>query len=83
MYTVQLTIRYRKPVPLNQPLRIVGHAGENHGRVAKASGDIFGSDGQLLAHADAVLVDIPQETLNNIDENELGWQVYPDGKVDN
>lgn len=81
MYTAQLTIRYRKPVPLNQPLKILGHAGENRGRVAKARGEIYGPDGQLLAQAEAVLVDIPQETLDSLDQDAIGWKVYPDDKV--
>jgi acyl-coenzyme A thioesterase PaaI-like protein len=81
MYTAQLTIRYRKPVPLNQPLKILGHAGESRGHISKARGEIFGPDGQLLAQADAVLIDIPQETLKNMDEAAIGWKVYPDNEV--
>ncbi len=81
MYTAQLTIRYRKPVPLNRPLRILGHAGESRGRIAKARGEIFGPEGDLLAQAEAVLVDVPQETLDSIDHEALGWQVYPDGEL--
>jgi acyl-coenzyme A thioesterase PaaI-like protein len=80
MYTAQLSIRYRQPVPVGQPLKILGHAGESKGRIAKATGEIFGPDGLLLAQAEAVLVDVPQETLTTIDPAVLGWQVYPDEK---
>ncbi len=78
MFTAQLSIRYRKPVPVGQPLKVLGHAGESKGRVARATGEIYGPDGLLLAQADAVLVDVPQETLTAIDPAVLGWQVYPD-----
>ena len=81
MVTAQLSIRYRKPVPVGQPLRILGHAGKRNGRVAYATGEIFGPDGALLAQADAVLVDIPDETIQSIDPEALGWKVYPDGEA--
>ena len=78
MFTAQLSIRYRKPVPIGKPLRILGHAGESKGRIAKATGEIFGPDGALLAQADIVLVDIPAESLPEVDPAVLGWQVDPD-----
>lgn len=78
MYTAQLSIRYRKPVPTGKPLRILGHAGVRKGRVAHATGEIYGPDGALLAQADAVLMDIPEETFQGIDPDLLGWKVYPD-----
>jgi acyl-coenzyme A thioesterase PaaI-like protein len=78
MYTAQLSIRYRKPVPVGLPLKILGHAGESKGRIARATGEIYGPDGLLLAQAEAVLVDVPQETVTAIDPAVLGWQVYPD-----
>ena len=78
MFTAQLSIRYRKPVPVGQPLKILGHAGESKGRIAKATGEIYGPDGLLLAQAETVLVDVPQESLTGIDPALLGWQVDPD-----
>ena len=75
MVTAQLSIRYRKPVPVGEPIKVYGHALENKGRIAKAKGEIYGMDESLLAEADAVLVDIPQETLSAIDSASLGWKV--------
>lgn len=78
MVTAQLNIRYRKPVPIGQPLRLLGHAGEAHGRVAKATGEIYGPDGALLVEAQLVLVDIPDDILQGVNYEALGWKVYPD-----
>jgi uncharacterized protein (TIGR00369 family) len=82
MVTAQLSIRYRKPVPTGQPLRILGHAGTRRGRVANATGEIFGPDGTLLAQAEAVLVDMPEGALQGIDDDVLGWKIYPDEEAD-
>jgi uncharacterized protein (TIGR00369 family) len=79
MVTAKLEIRYRKPVPVGQPLRLVGKSVREEGRVAYSSGQIFAQDGTLLAEADAVLVDIPRSLTEGIDPDALGWRVYPDG----
>jgi uncharacterized protein (TIGR00369 family) len=80
MYTAKLSVRYRKPVPVGEPLRLVGRAGRDNGRIAEASGEIYRSDGTLLAEAEAVLVNVPEKDLDGIDLETIGWKVYPDGK---
>jgi acyl-coenzyme A thioesterase PaaI-like protein len=47
MFTARLDVRYRKNVPVGQPLRIIGHAGKSRERTAIATGQIFGPDGDL------------------------------------
>jgi acyl-coenzyme A thioesterase PaaI-like protein len=76
--TSQLSIRYRKPVPVGQPLNLLGHAGPRKGRISKATGEIIAQDGTVLAEAEAVLVDIPESKLEELDMDMLGWKVYPD-----
>jgi acyl-coenzyme A thioesterase PaaI-like protein len=78
MYTARLDVRYRKNVPVEQPLRIVGTALKSKSRIATSSGVIYGPDGEVLAEADALLVDVPQESLEGADLEALGWKVYPE-----
>lgn len=78
MYTARLEVRYRKNVPVEQPLRIVGKALKSKSRTATSSGVIYGPQGDVLAEADALLVDVPQEFLQGADLEALGWKVYPD-----
>jgi acyl-coenzyme A thioesterase PaaI-like protein len=78
MYTARLEVRYRKNVPVGQPLRLVGRAGKSRGRTAGATGAIYDHEGSLLAEADAILVDVPKDVLENVDLESLGWKVYPD-----
>jgi acyl-coenzyme A thioesterase PaaI-like protein len=76
MYTARLDIRYRKNVPVGQPLHLVGRAGKSRGRTATSHAMIYGPDGVLLAEADALLVDLPDESLERADLEALGWKVY-------
>jgi acyl-coenzyme A thioesterase PaaI-like protein len=81
MVTASLNIRYRKPVPVETLLRLVGRAGKDSGKIARATGFIFGPEGELLAEAEAVLVDIPEGDLARMHSEEMGWRVYPDEEL--
>ncbi len=77
MFTAKLEVKYRKNIPVGKPLKIIGKAGKNHGRMAESWSGIYNQEGELLAEANALLVDVP----NPPDPSELegtGWKVYPD-----
>ena len=76
MYTARLDIRYRKNVPVGMPLKLVGRAGKNKGRTATATGAIYGPDGELLAEAQALLVDVPTGVVDTVNLEAIGWKVY-------
>ncbi|MBN1149142.1 MAG: PaaI family thioesterase [Anaerolineales bacterium] len=77
MYTARLEIHYRKNVPVSQPLRLVGKVGVSKRRTATATSAIYDQEGNLLAEAEALLVNVPEEMCQNIDLEALGWKVYP------
>lgn len=78
MFTAKLDVRYRKNVPVGQPLRLVGKAGLSKRRTAEASSAIYDQEGVLLADADLLLVNVPENMIPDIDLANLGWKVYPD-----
>jgi acyl-coenzyme A thioesterase PaaI-like protein len=77
MFTAKLEVRYRKNVPVGQPLKIVGRAGRDKGHAAEATSAIYNQDGTLLAEANALLMNLPESPDPSILE-KLGWKVYPD-----
>jgi acyl-coenzyme A thioesterase PaaI-like protein len=82
MFTASLKVRYRKNVPTGQPLRVVGTAGERKGRMAEAHSAIYAEDGTLLADAVAILVDVPDGMIENVNLESLGWRVYTDEELE-
>jgi uncharacterized protein (TIGR00369 family) len=78
MYTARLDIRYRQNVPTGKPLHLVGRSMKVKKRTATASAQIFGPDGALLAEAEVLLVNVPEELIGAVDLDALGWKVYPD-----
>jgi acyl-coenzyme A thioesterase PaaI-like protein len=77
MYTARLAINYRKPVPTEKPIKIVAHAVKSKRRSATSVAEIYGPEGDLLADAEAVLVNVPDEMLADADLEALGWKIYP------
>ena len=78
MMTAKLDIRYRKPVPVGQRLRLVGRLERRRGRLTTVRGEIWLPDGSLGAEAEALLSDIPDIFTDASDLERLGWRVYPD-----
>lgn len=78
MYTARLQVQYRKNVPVGQPIRVVGKAGESRRRTAAATAAIYALDGALLAEAEALMVDVPVAAAQGVDLEALGWKVYED-----
>ena len=78
MVTAQLNVRYRKPVPTETYLVVIGTAGKSRGRVSHAHSEIQNLEGEVLAEAELVLVDIPENQLADVDPEALGWRVYPE-----
>jgi len=79
MYTARLTIRYRKPVPTGQPLHIVGRLVKDRKYAAVAASSIYGPQGDLLAEAEALMMNIPEEMLAGVDLTAMGWATTSEG----
>ena len=80
MFTAKMSINYRKPIPTEKPIRIVAHAVKNKRRSATSKCAIYDLSGDVLAEAEAVLVNVPDEKLTNTDYESLGWKVYPESE---
>jgi acyl-coenzyme A thioesterase PaaI-like protein len=79
MVTAKISVRFRKPVPIEQPLQLFGYAKEDKGRMAVAAGEIRDLDDNLLAEAEVILANMPAEVIEENQEwDEREWMVYPD-----
>lgn len=78
MYTARMTVRYRQHVPIGVPLRIVGRAQKSKSFSATSIATLYGPEGEVLAEAEGLLVDVPDEVLESADIEALGWRIYPD-----
>ena len=77
MMSVKLEVKYRRPVPTETPLSIVGRIVKLRGRLGKAVGEIILPDGAVAAESAMTLADVPPEMLVGVDVEALGWRVDP------
>jgi uncharacterized protein (TIGR00369 family) len=54
--TAELTVRYRKPVPIDQPVEVYGRVARTHGRLVFGESSITDAKGEVLARASAKLI---------------------------
>lgn len=78
MMTATLDIKYRKPLPVETPLTLVGRLVRDRGRLVDAHSEIRLPDGTIASEANVTLAQIPNDTLSETDLEGLGWRVYGD-----
>ena len=75
--TVDLTIKYKKPVPLEQPLVAVGRVARNRSRMFEGSGEIYLPDGTLLASAEGRYMKLPVDKIVESETpiSDMNWRM--------
>jgi uncharacterized protein (TIGR00369 family) len=76
MVSAKLSIRYRNPIPTDQPLRLSGKVLRRRGRIAISRAEIRLPDGTVGAEAEATLVRLDEFEVPIDDVERLGWRVY-------
>ena len=80
MFTGKLEIKYRKNVPVGKLLKIVGKAGKVRSKMAESWAGIYDESGELLAEANALHINVPDDQFDLSKLDDLGWKVYPEEK---
>lgn len=75
--TAELTVRFKKPVPIGEPLRVLGHIVERTTRVLRGRGEIRRvRDNMLLAEAEGIYIRLSDEQRRAAETNpSLDWRV--------
>ena len=76
--TGRLEIKFRKPVPLDQELTIVGELTRNRSRAYEARGEIQLPDGTTLIKGSGMYIRIPDEFVEQVKTELDFWEVVPD-----
>ncbi len=75
--TAELIVRYKKPIPIGEPLRVMGEIVKRNARVLNGRGEIRSvRDNILLAEAEGVYIRISDERRHEVETNALlDWRV--------
>jgi len=77
--TVDLHIRYRKPVPLNEEIRVMGRIVRQSGRSYEAEGRLLLADGSTAVEGNGRYLILPVEEIVNVEMDDKVWKVVPAG----
>lgn len=72
--TVDLTLRYKKPVPLDKPLRVIGRIENRTKRTFEGTGEILLGDGTVAVIAKGKYMSMPIDQIMD-SEDDLDWKV--------
>jgi uncharacterized protein (TIGR00369 family) len=71
--TVELSVRFRRPVPLDEPVRAIARITNDRGRLFEGSGEIVLADGTVAVEATGKYMRMPIERIAEGDFGDEQW----------
>jgi acyl-coenzyme A thioesterase PaaI-like protein len=75
--TVEFNIRFRKPVPLGEEIRVVGRITKETPRSFEGAGEILLPDGSTAVEGRGKFIKLPIENIAETEHDDLEWRVIP------
>ena len=76
--TVEFNVRYKKPVPLDTELRVVGRITNENRRLFEGTGEILLPDGQVAVEGRGKYIKLPLDEIADFDYDEQEWKATLD-----
>lgn len=73
--TIEISVRFRKPVPLEEELRVIGRITKDSKRMFEGTGEVLLTDGSIAAEAHGKYMKLPLDKIADFDAEEQNWQV--------
>ncbi len=73
--TVELRVRFKKPVPLDEELRVIGRITKNSSRFFEGTGELLLKDGTVAAEGHGKYLKAPLEKIADFDAKAQEWSV--------
>ncbi len=74
--TVELNLKYKKPVPLDEELRVVARITRDNRKLFEGSGEILLKNGEVAVTAHGKYWKIPMSEMTEFDPEEQEWKVF-------
>jgi len=75
--TLEFTIRFKKPIPLDEEVRVIGRITEDSNRSFAGTGEILLQDGTVAAEGWGKYIKLPLEKIADFDVEAQEWRVVP------
>ena len=71
--TVELTVQYKKPIPLDAEIKVVGRITKNRGRLFEGTGELFLPNGEIAVEAKGKYMKRRLAQITNLDFEANEW----------
>ncbi len=78
--TIELNVNYKKPVPLNEELKVIGRITSENSRFFEGTGEIVLGSGEVAVTASGKYLKVPLEKITDFDKDENEWRIVPTEK---
>jgi acyl-coenzyme A thioesterase PaaI-like protein len=78
--TIEFTTRFRKQIPLNQELRVVGRITNETNRAFEGTGEILLPNGEVAASGYGKYLRMPLNKISDFDPITQEWKIVPSEK---
>ncbi len=75
--TVEFTSKYKKPVPLDEELRVIGRITKDTRRIFEGTGEIILQDGSVAVEGYGKYIKLPLSKIADFDPETQEWKVVP------
>ena len=79
--TAELSVRFRKPVPLGVELVARGRITRDIHHLFEGTGELYLPDGVVAATAHGKYIRLKLDNISGMDPVDLGWRVYEDERA--
>lgn len=73
--TVAFTSRFKKPVPLDEEIRVIGRITKDSSRIFEGTGEILLEDGSVAVEGYGKYIKLPLSKIADFDAEEQEWRV--------
>lgn len=75
--TVEFTVRYRQPIPLGEPVHVIGRIERDRRRLFEGTGEILLADGEVAVEGHGKYLKLPLSEIADFDHEVQEWKVVP------
>jgi len=75
--TLELAVQFKKPVPLDVELRVVGRITSMGERIFEGTGEIRLPDGEIAVMGQGKYMKLPLSKITSVDFEAEQWEVFP------
>mgnify|MGYP000339066010 CR=1 FL=1 len=73
--TIELNVKFKKPLPLNEELKVIGRITSENSRIFEGTGEIILSNGDVAVTAYGKYLKVPLEKITEFDKEENEWRI--------